>query len=67
MKLSHFLKDKVLDNGLPSLAYTDEEFWLKECETIFTDNWVFINLFDKEIFGKYLIIIFNTFKTIKMT
>ena len=42
MKLSNFLKNKKIANGLPSLAYIDEEFWKKECETIFKDNWVFV-------------------------
>ena len=29
-------------NGLPSFAYTDEEYWVKECKTVFSDNWVFV-------------------------
>jgi len=39
---SSFLKDKTLANGLPSIAYTDEEFWKIETETIFAKNWVFV-------------------------
>ena len=42
MKLSYLLKDKTLAKGLPSLAYTDEEFWAMECETVLTDNWTFV-------------------------
>ena len=42
MKLSSYLKDKTIANGLPAMAYTDEEFWIKECETVFADNWVFV-------------------------
>ena len=42
MKLSFFLKDKTLANGLPSLAYTDEEFWEMECDTVLAENWVFV-------------------------
>jgi choline monooxygenase len=42
MKLSSYLKDRTIANGLPAMAYTDEEFWIKECETVFADNWVFV-------------------------
>ena len=42
MKLSNYLKDRTIANGLPAMAYTDEEFWIKECETVFADNWVFV-------------------------
>ncbi|SVC54961.1 uncharacterized protein METZ01_LOCUS307815, partial [marine metagenome] len=28
MKLSDYLKDKTIANGLPAMAYTDEEFWI---------------------------------------
>ena len=42
MKLSSYLKDKTIANGLPAQAYTDEEFWIKECKTVFADNWVFV-------------------------
>jgi len=42
MKLSNFLKGKTIANGLPAMAYTDEEFWMRECETIFANNWVFV-------------------------
>ena len=37
MKLSSYLKDRAIANGLPAMAYTDEEFWLRECETVFAD------------------------------
>ena len=30
-----------ISTGLPAKAYTDEIFWKKECDTIFTNNWVF--------------------------
>ena len=39
--LSRFLNSKTIVNGLPSAAYTDEEFWKKECDTVFKENWVF--------------------------
>ena len=42
MKLSSLLKDKTLASGLPSLAYTDEEFWQMECATVLADNWTFV-------------------------
>ena len=42
MKLSNYLKGKTIANGLPAMAYTDEEFWIRECETIFANNWVFV-------------------------
>jgi len=39
--LSRFLNSKTIVNGLPSAAYTDEEFWRKECNTVLNENWVF--------------------------
>ena len=42
MTLSSFLEDKTLVNGLPSVAYTDEEFWEIECDTVLEENWVFV-------------------------
>ena len=42
MKLSSLLDEKKLANGLPSLAYTDSEFWQMECETVLANNWVFV-------------------------
>ena len=42
MLLSRLLEDKVLVNGLPSVAYTDEEFWEIECDTVLEENWVFV-------------------------
>ena len=35
------MKNSKIYNGLPSDAYTDKNFWIKECETIFEDNWIF--------------------------
>ena len=32
--LSNFLENKKIANGLPSAAYTDEEFWEMECDTV---------------------------------
>ena len=43
--LSRFLNSKTIVNGLPSVAYTDEEFWKKECNTVFKENWVLLDLF----------------------
>ena len=40
--LSNFLEDKKLVKGLPSVAYTDEEFWEMECDTVLAENWVFV-------------------------
>lgn len=31
-----------LAHGLPAHAYTSEEFWQLECNTIFASNWVFV-------------------------
>ena len=28
--------------GLPAKSYTDENFWEKECETVFKNNWLFV-------------------------
>ena len=28
--------------GLPSKAYTDQDFWNKECKSVFLNNWVFV-------------------------
>ena len=42
MVLSNLLEDKMLANGLPSVAYTDEEFWEMECDTVLAENWVFV-------------------------
>ena len=42
MRLSSFLEEKGLANGLPSLAYTDEEFWQMECDTVLANNWTFV-------------------------
>tara|TARA_Y100000590_G_scaffold421474_1_gene525182 strand:+ start:3260 stop:4345 length:1086 start_codon:yes stop_codon:yes gene_type:complete len=32
---------KKIYKGLKAKAYTDEDFWIKECSTIYNDNWVF--------------------------
>lgn len=40
LSLSSFWGDGSPKHGLPSLAYTDERFWLRECETVFSENWV---------------------------
>ena len=40
--LTRLLKDKILANGLPSVAYLDEEFWAMECDTVLAENWVFV-------------------------
>ena len=29
-------------NGLPSKAYTEKNFWEKECKSVFVNNWVFV-------------------------
>ena len=34
------MANKIL-RGLPSEAYTDKNFWDKECNTVFVNNWVF--------------------------
>ena len=28
--------------GLPSNAYTDNDFWIKEGKTVFSDSWMFV-------------------------
>ncbi|MEC7596437.1 MAG: aromatic ring-hydroxylating dioxygenase subunit alpha [Pseudomonadota bacterium] len=39
--LSSFNKKSGLKHGLPSWAYTSEEFFDAECKTVFSNNWVF--------------------------
>ena len=39
--LSQFLNNNKPTHGLPAATYTDEEFWRKECSTVFLDNWIF--------------------------
>ena len=34
------MANKIL-KGLPSKAYTDNKYWVKECERVFSNNWVF--------------------------
>tara|TARA_B100001123_G_scaffold449887_1_gene617318 strand:+ start:3392 stop:4459 length:1068 start_codon:yes stop_codon:yes gene_type:complete len=34
--------NKKISKGLPASAYIDKKFWIKECATLFTDNWVFV-------------------------
>ena len=36
------MNSKKIFSGLPSSAYTDNTFWLKEAKTVFADNWVFV-------------------------
>ena len=70
MKLSSYLKDRTIANGLPAMAYTDEKFWMRECETVFADNWVFVgfahelkNLGDVlpiSVAGKPILLVKNT-------
>ena len=30
--------------GLPSESYTDDEFWKKECNTVLSNDWLFVGL-----------------------
>ena len=39
--LSSFNKKSDLKHGLPSWAYTSDDFFDVECKTVFTNNWVF--------------------------
>jgi choline monooxygenase len=36
------MTNEAIHNGLSSSAYTDNDFWIKEGSTIFSDNWVFV-------------------------
>ncbi|MBT3901733.1 MAG: aromatic ring-hydroxylating dioxygenase subunit alpha [Pelagibacteraceae bacterium] len=36
------MKNDLIYNGLNSFAYTDNNFWLEEAKTVFSDNWVFV-------------------------
>ena len=43
----NFLKIKKSKNlntifGLPAESYTDHEFWKKECNTVLSDDWLFV-------------------------
>jgi choline monooxygenase len=38
--LESFWEKGSLRHGLPSHAYTDENFWKDECASVFTENWV---------------------------
>ncbi|MBT3456478.1 MAG: aromatic ring-hydroxylating dioxygenase subunit alpha [Thiotrichales bacterium] len=40
--LSSFNKKGALKHGLPSVAYTSEDFFETECQTVFSNNWVFV-------------------------
>ena len=42
MKLASLIKNKKIANGLPSAAYTDEEFLRLESDTVFAENWAFV-------------------------
>ena len=35
------MANKIL-KGLPSKAYTQNEFWEQECKSVFANNWVFV-------------------------
>ena len=28
--------------GLPSESYTDNDFWIKECDTVLSNGWLFV-------------------------
>ena len=36
------MKEKIIYKGLSASAYVDKSFFLKESQTIFSDNWVFV-------------------------
>ena len=38
--LKPFIEKTVPAQGLPASAYTDQEFWQTECETVLSHNWV---------------------------
>ena len=38
--LSPFLEKHEPARGLPAAAYTEEQFWKTECETVLAQNWV---------------------------
>ena len=40
--MSTFYKKDKLKHGLPASAYTDVDFFRTECDTLFTNNWVFV-------------------------
>ena len=40
--MSTFLKNDKLKHGLPASAYTSDVFFRAECDTLFTNNWVFV-------------------------
>lgn len=40
--LSAFYEETEPRRGLPAAAYTQEEFWSAECQTVFTKNWMCI-------------------------
>ena len=35
------MANKIL-KGLPSKAYTENNFWKKECKSVFANNWVIV-------------------------
>ena len=46
-KEKNFVKIKKSKNtntifGLPAKSYTDENFWKKECETVLSNDWLFV-------------------------
>ena len=40
--MSSFLKNGRYKHGLPASAYTNDVFFRAECDTLFTNNWVFV-------------------------
>ena len=42
IKSSSFAKSKKIFNGLPSFSYIENDYWKMECETVFSDNWIFV-------------------------
>jgi choline monooxygenase len=42
IELSSFFEQGALKHGLPAVAYNDEQFLKAECDTLFSDNWVFV-------------------------
>ena len=46
-KEKNFVKIKKSKNtntifGLPAKSYTDKNFWKKECETVLSNDWLFV-------------------------
>ena len=68
-------KNKNTIFGLPAKSYTDNDFWIKECDTVLSNGWLFVGFvheFKKEgdvqpifIAGKPILIIKNENEEIK--